>query len=91
MTTPVPGRARFPEARFGLAATLLGVPTAVALLDPAIAVVLFTAELAVVVVAFLTALFAPEAVSERAFRLLRWMTGNPEPAHPQTSPQRTPR
>lgn len=79
-------RARTPRARFGLAATLLAVPTAVAFLDLRLAVILFSAEVTVVLIILLTALFGSGTVSERAFRLLRWMTGNPEPAHPAATP-----
>ncbi|GAA2427903.1 hypothetical protein GCM10010191_46030 [Actinomadura vinacea] len=87
MTTPAtnstPARRK---ASFGLAATLLAVPAAVAFLDPGLAAILFTAELAVVLLILTAAVFSPRTTSERAFRLLRWMTGNPEPAHQDTSP-----
>ncbi|MFE3937313.1 hypothetical protein ACFXPJ_26995, partial [Streptomyces goshikiensis] len=33
--------------------------------------------------AFATAVWAPAPASDRAFRLLRWMTGKPEPAAPE--------
>ena len=66
---------------FGLAATLLGVPGAVVFLSPVLALVLFTAEFTVFLLVLAAAVFSPnEVVSERAFRLLRWMTGNPEPS-----------
>jgi hypothetical protein len=73
-------------ASFGIAATIVVIPGGVALLDTGLAAVLYTAELVLLLIVFLTALFAPARVSERAFRLLRWMTGNPEPPVTLTGP-----
>ncbi|OKI52991.1 hypothetical protein [Streptomyces sp. MJM1172] len=72
-----------PRAPFGLAATILAIPAAVSLIDPAPAVLLYSAELGVLLLAFATAVWAPAPASDRAFRLLRWMTGKPEPAAPE--------
>lgn len=80
--TPSVGRQPARRGSFGLAATLLAIPTVVMLLDPGLAAVLYAAECAVTILMLLTAVFAPASVSERAFRLLRWMTGQPEPAPP---------
>lgn len=74
------------KASFGLAATLLAAPAVVMLLNPELAVVLYAAECAVMLLMLLTAVFAPDPVCERAFRLLRWMTGRPEPAPPLVPP-----
>ncbi|WP_141578776.1 hypothetical protein [Actinomadura sp. WMMA1423] len=82
VSAPPVGRPPTRRGSFGLAATLLAVPTVVMLLDPGLAVVLYAAECAVMLLMLLTAVFAPDPVCERAFRLLRWMTGQPEPAPP---------
>ncbi|RFS82160.1 hypothetical protein D0T12_28380 [Actinomadura spongiicola] len=89
---PPDGRRPGRRASFGLAATLLAVPVAVMLLNPRLAVVLYVAEFAVMLLMLLTAVYAPYPVCERAFRLLRWMTGQPEPAPPTVpSPRPAPR
>jgi hypothetical protein len=66
---------------FGLATTL-AIPTAVVFLNPDLAAILYTAELAALLLTYTTAIWAPTPTSERAFRLLRWMSGKPEPTHP---------
>ncbi|QXJ22696.1 hypothetical protein AGRA3207_003744 [Actinomadura graeca] len=84
MTTPadVKPAASGRGVSFGLAATILAIPTGIAFINPDLAVVLASAELALMLTVLVTAVFAPRTVSERAFRLLRWMTGHPEPARP---------
>lgn len=77
-TSSLPGR----RVSFGLATTIVAVPTGIALANPMLATVLASAELALLLTVLLTAVFAPAAISERAFRLLRWMTGRPEPDQP---------
>lgn len=75
------------RASFGLAATIVAIPTGVALASPTLAAVLASAELTLLLTVLLAAVFAPATISERAFRLLRWMTGQPEPGQP-TDPAR---
>lgn len=75
------------RASFGLATTIVAAPTAIALANPTLATVLASAELTLLLTVLLTAVFAPNTISERAFRLLRWMTGRPEPGQP-TDPAR---
>ena len=72
---PASGR----RVSFGLATTVLAVPTGVALIAPGLAAVLASAELTLLLIVLFAAVFAPDPTSERAFRLLRWMTGRPEP------------
>ncbi|MGW3349843.1 hypothetical protein ACWDA3_41655 [Nonomuraea rubra] len=48
-----------------------------------VALVVLEALVAVVVVG--AALFGSEAISERAFRLLRWLSNRPEPEAPRRS------
>ncbi|WUI02828.1 hypothetical protein OHR68_13800 [Spirillospora sp. NBC_00431] len=81
-TAPPDSRPPGRRASFGLAATLLAVPAVVMLLNPGLAVVLYSAECSVVLLVLLTAVFGPDPMCERAFRLLRWMTGQPEPTPP---------
>lgn len=93
MTSPAKPAVGAPSRRgvsFGLATTILAVPTGVALINPDLAAVLASAELILLLTVLLTAVFAPDSVSERAFRLLRWMTGRPEPAR-TPEPDQVPR
>jgi hypothetical protein len=73
------------KAAFDLAAVLPGIPAAVAWPDARVAVWPYPAELSVMLLVFLAALGSPER-SERAFRLLRWMTGRPRTAPPARPP-----
>lgn len=93
MTSPAKPAVGGPSSRgvsFGLATTILAVPTGVALINPALAAILASAELTLLLTVLLTAVFAPDPISERAFRLLRWMTGRPEPTQ-TTKPDQTSR
>ncbi|MEV0781496.1 hypothetical protein AB0I52_00620 [Streptomyces sp. NPDC050423] len=65
----------------------MATPSGIAFASPTLAAVLASAELALLLTVLLTAVFAPATTSERAFRLLRWMTGRPEPDQP-TDPAR---
>ncbi|QTD95743.1 hypothetical protein S1361_38280 [Streptomyces cyanogenus] len=47
------------RAPFGLAATILAIPAAVSMLDPGLAGILYSAELAVLLLAFATAVWGP--------------------------------
>lgn len=82
-TSRPPGR----RVSFGLATTIVATPPGIAFASPTLAAVLASAELALLLTVLLTAVFAPATPSERAFRLLRWMTGRPEPDQP-TAPAR---
>lgn len=91
MTSPTKPAGGGPSNRgvsFGLATTILAVPTGVALINPALAAILASAELTLLLTVLLTAVFASDPTSERAFRLLRWMTGRPEPTQ-TTKPDQT--
>ncbi|GAA2148698.1 hypothetical protein [Actinomadura napierensis] len=56
---------------------------------PALAVVLIVLEAALTITIIATALYAPDPISARAFRMLPWTT--PPPAQQPLAPQRTPR
>jgi hypothetical protein len=60
-----------------------GVPTAVGMVHPFIGIGFAAAELAVALTVIATALFGSRELSERAFRLLRWIGNRPEPPSPQ--------
>ncbi|RKS73449.1 hypothetical protein BZB76_4140 [Actinomadura pelletieri DSM 43383] len=88
-TQPAAGGPPNRGASFGLATTVLAVPTGVALINPDLAAILASAELTLLLTVLLTAVFAPAPINERAFRLLRWMSGHPEPTHPTSPDQRS--
>ncbi len=71
-----------PRTSFGLATALLTVPSAVTPLNPTLAAILFTAEVTLVLLVMTATVFSPRTTGDRAFRLLRWMTGSPEPDPP---------
>ncbi|RBQ16525.1 hypothetical protein DP939_29855 [Spongiactinospora rosea] len=66
----------------GTGAAVLGAPAAAWLADPRLGVLVSGAGLALVVIIALAALFGSHRISERAFRLLRWITGRAEPRAP---------
>ncbi len=76
------GRARGRPAGIGLAA--LGRTIGIGVADPLLARAALAIELAVALTIIGTALFGSQALSERAFRLLRWVANRPEPAGPGT-------
>lgn len=62
----------------------LGGPALAWWANSALGVMVTIAELAVAVTVVTTALFGSEIISERAFRLLRWLANRPEPQSPKT-------
>lgn len=85
----VPGRDRVRWQPLGLGAASAGVPFGIGLQHPSVGVALMIVELALVLTVIATALFGTDELSERAFRLLRWIGNRPEPASPQkTRPPR---
>lgn len=88
----MPARARTTRPRnktsvalrpLGLSAGAVGAPAVSALLDPLLGQILAGTEIALLLVIVMTALFAPQRLSERAFRLLRWCADRPEPPGPR--------
>jgi hypothetical protein len=67
----------------GLGAASAGVPVGIGLQHPSVGVALMIVELASALTIIATALFGTYELSERAFRLLRWVGNRPEPASPQ--------
>jgi hypothetical protein len=60
----------------------VGAPAGIAAVRPLFGEVIAAIEVAVMLVIIGTALFGSQALSERAFRLLRWIGNRPEPPEP---------
>jgi hypothetical protein len=73
---------RVPWRAAGIGLTSLGTPACIGVADPLLGQVAIAVELAVVLTVIATALFGSRALSERAFRLLRWVANRPEPPGP---------
>ncbi len=80
-----PDGARVPWRPVGAAATWLGAPVGLGMLHPMLGEVIAVIEVVVVLTIIATALFGSQALSERAFRLLRWFGNRPEPPTPGSS------
>ena len=70
---------RLPWRAAGIGLTSLGTPIGIGVADPALGSIAFVIELAVTLTIIGTALFGSRALSDRAFRLLRWIANRPEP------------
>jgi len=66
----------------GVGAIGLGTPLGAAALHPERGEIVVIIELFVMLAVIGTALFGSQALSERAFRLLRWFANKPEPQVP---------
>jgi len=64
----------------------LGTPVGIGILHPMFGEIITLVEAAVGLAIILTALFGSQALSERAFRLLRWLGNRPEPPSPVPGP-----
>jgi hypothetical protein len=63
-------------------ATSLGTPLVIGMLHPLLGEVIAITEIVVALSVIAVALFGSKALSERAFRLLRWFGNRPEPPAP---------
>jgi len=79
---PLPGGRRVPWRAAGIGLTSLGTPIGAAVADPLLGKAVLAVELAVALTVIGTALFGSPSLSERAFRLLRWIANRPEPPGP---------
>ena len=61
----------------------IGAPATLFMLHPLLGGIVALVELTVVLTIFGTALYGSETLSQRAFRLLRWMVNRPEPPTPE--------
>lgn len=73
---------RVPWRTAGTILTSLGTPIGLGVASPFIGSIAFVTELAVALTIIGTALFGSQALSDRAFRLLRWIANRPEPPAP---------
>jgi hypothetical protein len=69
-------------------AAALGTPFGIGVLHPALGEAFAVIEVMVVLIIIGTALFGSSVLSERAFRLLRWIGNRPEPPEPPVRPPR---
>jgi hypothetical protein len=76
-----------PRLRRAVAAgmTALATPVGLTMLHPLLAVIVVVAEMLIILTIAGTALFGSAELSDRAFRLLRWIGGRPEPPAPEHS------
>lgn len=76
---------RKPWRTAGIGLTSLGTPICIGVANPVLGSIAFVTELAVALTIIGTALFGSQALSDRAFRLLRWIANRPEPPAPGAS------
>ncbi len=79
---PPAGRERMPWRSVGAGVTAFGTPVGIGVLHPMLGEAIAVIEVVVVLAIIGTALFGSPALSERAFRLLRWIGNRPEPSGP---------
>jgi hypothetical protein len=87
-TRPADGRVPWRAAGVSLAS--LGTPIGIGVADPLLGHAVLAIELLAVLAVIATALFGSQALSERAFRLMRWAANRPEPPAPVDTGRRRP-
>ncbi len=75
-------RDRVPWRIAGVSLASVGTPAGIGMLHPTLGEALAVIEVVVALTIIGTALFGNPALSERAFRLLRWIGNRPEPPGP---------
>ena len=75
-------RERVPWRPAVTGAASLGTPVGIGMLNPLLGEVIASTEIVVALTVIAVALFGSQALSERAFRLLRWFGNRPEPPAP---------
>jgi hypothetical protein len=78
-------RERGPWRPVAASVTALGTPTGIGVLHPILGEIVAIIELVVALTIIGTALFGSPDLSDRAFRLLRWIGNRPEPPAPGAS------
>src|SRR5690242_12531440 len=71
-----------PWRSVGIGVGAIGAPIATCCLHPVLGLSLFAVQAATLMIIFGAALFGTSTISDRAFRLLRWLAGRPEPTAP---------
>jgi hypothetical protein len=69
---------RIPWRPAGAGVVGLGTPAGLSAIHPLLGELVFSIEMAIIVTVIATALFGTSELSERAFRLLRWLGNRPE-------------
>ncbi len=86
-SSPTPTkRERVPWRPVGAGVTALGTPVGIGALHPVLGEIIAVIEVVGALTIIGTALFGSPALSERAFRLLRWIGNRPEPPGPAPEP-----
>ncbi len=75
----MPARERVPWRPAATGVVSLGTPVGIGMLHPLLGEVIAITEIVVALTVIAVALFGSKALSERAFRLLRWFGNRPEP------------
>jgi len=75
-------RERMPWRPVGAGVVSLGAPAGIGVLHPVLGEVIAVIEVVVVLTLIGTALFGSPDLSDRAFRLMRWLGNRPEPPGP---------
>jgi hypothetical protein len=83
--TKVDVRERVPWRSVAASVTAVGTPAGIGVLHPMLGDIVAIIELAVALTVIGTALFGSPDLSDRAFRLLRWIGNRPEPPAPEPS------
>jgi hypothetical protein len=78
-------RERVPRRSLAASVTTLGIPTGLGMLNPTLGEIAAIIEVVVALTIIGTALFGSRVLSDRAFRLLRWIGNRPEPPAPEPS------
>jgi hypothetical protein len=81
-TASPPARERVPWRPAATGAASLGSAVGIGMLHPLLGEVIAITEIVIVLTVTAVALFGSKALSERAFRLLRWFGNRPEPPAP---------
>lgn len=76
-------RERVPWRSVAASVTALGTPVGIGVLHPMLGEIVAIIELVMVLTIIGTALFGSPDLSNRAFRLLRWIGNRPEPSAPE--------
>lgn len=75
-------REQVPWRSVAASVTALGTPTGIGMLHPMLGEIVAIIELMLVLTVIGTVLFGSTVLSDRAFRLLRWIGNRPEPPAP---------
>jgi hypothetical protein len=83
--TKIDVRERLPWRSVAASVTTLGTPVGIGVLNPTLGEIVAIIEFLAALTIIATALFGSPDLSDRAFRLLRWIGNRPEPPAPEAS------